>query len=435
MKILMFDIENNKAIKSFVYKPDGGAMVVAGSTGEGKTTAASALWGILNKSQDCLTHGENTGHITVSLGEDGPELIATRAFTAKTNTVSLVRMDGKPTSMADFKKMVLTLSENPHKIMDMKPTEQVATLLAAADVGDCDIGKMDADITLAEDNRLELHRKMEANEPGEEPPKVDAVDVEALLVERGEDDEHNRNIQAAKSDLENIKIRAEQQTNNKADEEAEIVQIDADLAMEVERLQLQAGDKKTNCAVLIAKADDHLKVLREEYNAANTLAKNELHDTSDVDAKMAAAHKDNAQAAAHVAWQAQHDKHHAIKTEWVAADDKIAKARLTKKNMLDGAKWPIEGLSIEDGVVYYNDNRLDNLGTSEQMLVCSALAIKNILAHPIKVVRLDGIESMSKADFKSLQKLFGDAGIQVLATRVSRGGVEEGEIVITEATE
>ena len=39
---------------------------------------------------------------------------------------------------------------------------------------------------------------------------------------------------------------------------------------------------------------------------------------------------------------------------------------------------------------------------------------------------------MSKNDFGQLQALFGENEIQVVSTRVARGDIEDGELVITE---
>ena len=45
MRILHFEILNNKKVKSFILDPNGEHVALAGPTGIGKTTCASALSG------------------------------------------------------------------------------------------------------------------------------------------------------------------------------------------------------------------------------------------------------------------------------------------------------------------------------------------------------------------------------------------------------
>jgi len=71
MRILRFDIMNDKKVASFIHDANGAHVEIAGRCGVGKTTAASALWDIVNSSKDCLKHGTRKGHITLHLGEGG----------------------------------------------------------------------------------------------------------------------------------------------------------------------------------------------------------------------------------------------------------------------------------------------------------------------------------------------------------------------------
>ena len=64
--------------------------------------------------------------------------------------------------------------------------------------------------------------------------------------------------------------------------------------------------------------------------------------------------------------------------------------------------------------------------------MCGALAADQIGQAVVRVVRLDGVESMSAEDFAQLETLFRERGIQVLSSRVSRGDLEDGEILIHE---
>jgi hypothetical protein len=62
--------------------------------------------------------------------------------------------------------------------------------------------------------------------------------------------------------------------------------------------------------------------------------------------------------------------------------------------------------------------------------IVSALNDPDIMDKPIKVVRMDGIESMSQADFETMKNYFNQNGIQVLSSRVAWGDAMENELVI-----
>jgi len=418
MRILRFDIENDKAISSWVHQADGEHVEIAGGCGIGKTTAASSLWQIANKSKDCLKHGERKGHIILHLGEDGPDLIASREFTKKTNTVKVERADGSPVSISDFKGMISHLSENPHKIAEMKPKERVDTLLKAADLGDVSIEEMDKQIEGAEAARLDAYRKAELCVPGDEPEKATAVDVSAISKELDKAHTANEGVRQDEREIERIiedGKRMALDIENRTDQMLDLQSQIASLQMEKDTLL----DKK-----------EDLSIAYKKRKAAHD--KMELIEIAPLKEQLASSAEANAKAAKHEQWKERKVKYLDLMQQRDCADETVKELRESKKDLLENAKWPLEGLSIEDGDVLYNGNLFSNLGQSEQMLVCAALAIKDILAHPLHVVRIDGAESLSKADFKKLQDLFGDNEIQVISTRVCESEPRDGELVIEE---
>jgi len=418
MRILRFDIQNDKAIASWIHDANSEHVEIAGATATGKTTAASALWDIAEKSKDCLTHGQKKGHIIVHLGEGKVDLIASREFTQSTNTIKVERADGSKVSAADFKAMLSVLSENPHKIKDMKPLERVKTLLGAADLGDVDLQKMDEEIAGAERARLDAGRDAENFVPGTEPEKAETVDVSAISEE----------IETARQN--NDIVDQDQREIDAIVEKGQLINVDI-IQIDERRVNLQK--ELDGLAVRVAELDTKKISLTADYKTRTAHhAELEIEDTTELSAKLATATEVNEKAGAHKQWEARKKQHNDLLNQRACADEAVKELRDHKEELLEGAVWPLEGLSIDDGEVMYNDSLFENLGESEQILVCAALSIKDILAHELHVVRLDGVESMSKVDFDKLQELFGDVGIQVISTRVCREQPDSHEIVITE---
>jgi hypothetical protein len=404
MKIIQIEIINNRKVKCFKVRLDGKNMTVAGDTGTGKTTAVSAFWDILEKCQDSITHGQSKGLIRVKLSDGSKVINAVRRNTKNMSTVRITDSEGDTIKMSDFKKLISDLAVNPHKIIDMKPAEQLRTLAAAADLGDVDLAGMDAEEKTLEEERLALYRLMSSLSPGDEPEDVKAVDVSALAQELNRANESN----AYRANLQN---EVESINSTRAEESKSIEALEA----QIERIKARNEGRVKKVVELTTELD-----------------KTEEVPTAELIARIETAQETNAKANDHAGWLEKKKLHDAKVEAHAAVDGKIKEIREAKQAALDGAKWPLDGLAIEDGNILYKNCLLSNLGTSEQLLVCSALAINEIISRPVKVVRLDGVESMSREDFAALTKLFNGKGVQVLSTRVTWGGTEPEEIVIVD---
>lgn len=410
MKIISIVIDNTKIVRLFHIKLDGKNLHVAGDVSQGKTTAISALWDIIEKKGDSITHGEKQGCVRIVLEGGGKRIIAERLTVPSGSTLRITDQDGGKITAQDFKGMLSALAVNPHKIMDMKGAEQVKTLLAAAAV-DIDLEAADKDIVNLEANRLGAFQKMEALKPGPEPEKAESVDVSALIREREDAGKTNRDNQANRDKL--VELKADRE----------------ELDTEVDGINDNIKQLK---AALEGKGDEGKKLDERIKNGAEVCKKLKDIDAAPIDKKIETSSVTNNNAVAYTNWTARSKEHATAQEAHKKLDDAIKDKRTARARALETAKWPLKGLAVEDGKVLYKGNLLSNLGESEQMLVCCALAIKDIKAHALKVVRIDGAESMSPEHIKSMVKMFNDEDIQVLSTRVSRGEIEPEEITIVE---
>lgn len=409
MHILSLEIINQKAIKCFQLDADGKNIEISGETGTGKTTAISALWDILSKGKDVLKHGEKKGVVRVAIGDEkATYYIAERETTPSKSTVTISKMLGQkalPMDMKDFEAMISKLSVNPHKITQMKPTERVKALLAAADC-DIDLDALDAQIAEAEQDRLLAGRAAKASKPVEVPAEAHPVSVSALIAERDEIQERNRKVKNGIAKLREY----EEQFN----------------ALGAERAKLKER---------LAEVEESLTVTAQAIKKGSEWVMNNPEEsTAELDKKIALAEETNKLAAVYEQAVKDHENHVMLQAMHKESDEQVKALQQSRKDALDSITWPLEGISIENGDIMYHGVLLENLGESEQMLVTSAIALGDIEKHDIKVVRLDGIESMSKKDYTALRNLFNGRGVQVLSTRVSRGDVDEGEIVIEDGT-
>lgn len=410
MKILKLAIENYRALKALYLDLNGGNLAVSGDTGQGKTTAISALWEIMSRVGKPLHEGEKKGVLKVILGDGSRKIIAMREFTAKTNKISISTDEGEKISIDEFKQWVDALGENPHEIMRMKPREQTETLLRCVDLPDgVDLDDLEKGIATASEERLLVGRQLKDAKAaiGEPPEKAERVDVAKLVAARDDIQSYNDKIEDAKKRVENhranlysCKERVKELKEKITEIEAQIVELNSD-------------------AIDISKNVDTGVKWLEEHSPKDMSEINEQINTADAT---------NRKADAYERYLSEHNRVDTLEQDYADADAEVKKLQAEQKQAIAGAKWPIDGVSIVDGKIHYNGTPLDCCGTSEQMLVCGAIAASAV--GEIRVVRMDGVESMSKADFDTLVKIFNDRDIQVLSSRVSRGEKDSGEIVI-----
>ena len=126
----------------------------------------------------------------------------------------------------------------------------------------------------------------------------------------------------------------------------------------------------------------------------------------------------------------------AAEEQYKAMTAKIEDVRSKKKALLDGAKLPLQGLTVEDGCLLYNGQQWDNISGSDQLIVSTAIIRE--LNPECGFVLMDKLEQM---DLDTLHK-FGvwlqSQGLQVIATRVSTGDecsiiIEDGYSVVKKA--
>lgn len=106
----------------------------------------------------------------------------------------------------------------------------------------------------------------------------------------------------------------------------------------------------------------------------------------------------------------------------------IANLRQQKAKLLEGAELPLPGLSVEDGELVYHGQKWDNMSSSDQMKVSTAIVRK--LNPGCGFVLLDKLEQMDLETMQEFGVWLEQEGLQAIATRVSTG--DECSIIISD---
>jgi len=200
LKILQVEVENYKRLGAFMLELDGDNLAIAGSTNQGKTTAISVLWDLLSVASDPIKKGEKKARIKILLGNGVENVVAERIITEKTSkiTVHIETVGGtkRKITAKEFKTWFSSLAVNPHRILDMKPTEQIKTLISAAHLPEgFNLGEMDQSIKDAEEDRKTTNsvrnRLLAKLGSDTEPEIVERVDPAELFEEIQAAQNHN----------------------------------------------------------------------------------------------------------------------------------------------------------------------------------------------------------------------------------------------------
>lgn len=104
----------------------------------------------------------------------------------------------------------------------------------------------------------------------------------------------------------------------------------------------------------------------------------------------------------------------------------LEQVRSAKMELLEEAELPLPGLSVEEGELTYNGYRWDNLSSSAQLQVATAIVRK--LNPKCGFILLDKLEQMDLDTLREFGQWLEQEGLQAIATRVSTG--EECSIII-----
>nr|DAP82302.1 MAG TPA: STRUCTURAL MAINTENANCE OF CHROMOSOMES PROTEIN [Caudoviricetes sp.] len=108
----------------------------------------------------------------------------------------------------------------------------------------------------------------------------------------------------------------------------------------------------------------------------------------------------------------------------------LEQTRKAKYDLLNGAKLPLEGLSVEDGELTFHGMKWDAMSGSDQLRVSTAIV--RALKPSCGFVLLDKLEQMDLNTLEQFGAWLEEQGLQAIATRVSTGGecsviIEDGE--------
>lgn len=404
VKIVSLEAQNVKRLKAVELTPtQDGLNLIGGKNGQGKTSVLDAIaWALggekfaPSKPKRAESATDPVIRVTLSNG-----FVVERS--GKNGTLKIKDPSGKKSGQKILDEFIEKLALNLPAFMAMNDKEKAKVLLQIIGVGD-QLYELDTKCSTLYNRRLEIGRIADQKEKfaKEMPVYPDApkepVSAADLIEQHQEILARNGQRQQWQAEAQQIQFVIQKLTADIERTKRELERLEATLAAE----QAKAAEAAKSPAELemesTAELEEQLRSV-EEINAK--VRANMDREKADLDAE---------------AYRKQYDE---LTTE-------IENIRIERMKLLDGAEMPLDGLSVEDGVLTYHGQAWDNMSGAEQ-LKCAAAIVRK-LNPKCGFVLMDKLEQMDLDTLREFGEWLEAEGLQVLATRVSTG--EECAVII-----
>ena len=262
--------------------------------------------------------------------------------------------------------------------------------------------------------------------------KWEAYDLGAAYKKLEQIKEHNSRIERAKLfrssyDSKLRKLEADKMIEISAEEKAISTERET-LLSDIERMKAQIKASEDKLAGLSGKLEDKKALAESRFNEAKTKldadmsVADEYTDKQPIDFAELQKEVENAEEMKRHLNEYSRMKGMQSELEELKAQSdeytrKIELARTLPGKILETAKIPIEGFTVQNGIPLINGLPVANLSEGEQLSLCVDVAISK--PNGLQVILIDGTEKLSSANREKLYSKCHEKGIQFIATRTT----------------
>ena len=405
VKINKLEIENVKRVKAVQIEPTAnGLTVVGGKNGQGKTSVLDSIAWALGGNSYKPSNPHREGSVVapmIRIQLDNGLIVERKG---DNGTLKVIDPSGKKAGQNLLNSFVEQFAINLPKFMEMNSKDKTKALLNTVD----GLGEK---IYELEQEELEIYNKRrtvgqirdQKKHYAEEQPFYkevgnEIVSASELIKEQQEILARNGENQRKRDNLENLTAKQTLAINKKAELERQLLEINNEL----ETLETDIETANKDVVDLIDESTEELEQSIENIEEINRKVRaNQDREKAEMDAE-----------------------HYAL--EYKDLSDEIDALREQKLDLLNGANLPLEGLSVDNGVITYKGQPWDNMSGSEQLIVATAIVRK--INPQCEFVLVDKLEQMDLETLLDFANWLKDNKLQAIATRVSTG--EECQIII-----
>lgn len=398
VKISSLELENVKRIKAVQIVPTAtGLTVIGGNNGQGKTSVLDAIAWALGGERYRPSAPTRDGSVIpprIRL-ELSNGLVVERS--GKNSALKVTDPSGQRAGQQLLNSFIEELALNLPKFMAASGKEKADTLLKIIGVGD-QLAALENQEKRAYSQRhaigqvADQKRKYAKEMPfyaGAPDKPVSALELiqrqQAILAKNGEN-QRKRN--------------------------------------QVEQLEL----RRSSCEQLVRDLEIKLAEAREKLEQALAdlqMARRDamdLHDesTAEIESDLQNIEAINIKVRANCDREKAEQEAEGYARQYEALTAELEEIRKRKYELLNGARLPLEGLSVEDGELTYHGKKWDAMSGSDQLRVSTAIV--RALNPQCGFVLMDKLEQMDLQTLREFGAWLQEQGLQAIATRVSTGG-------------
>lgn len=404
VKITSLELENVKRVKAVKIEPtENGLTVIGGKNNQGKTSILDAITWALGGDKYKPSQPKREGsmvdpHIHIQLSNG---ILVERS--GKNSTLKVTDTTGKKAGQKLLDSFISSFALDLPKFINSSAKDKASTLLQIIGVDD-QLTAFDNKESAAYNRRTEIGRIADQKKKyADEMPQWDGVPEEIVsaseLIQKQQDIlARNGENQRQRNNLEDLKKRH----NAKG---WELDRIDD----QIKELQKKRDELVNDLEDLNDKIAEGSKTVEQLKDESTAELEQNIADVDAINAKV----RDNLNK------QKAEEEASEYQRQYDALTKEIETVREDRTKLLDNAKMPLPGLSVDHGELTYKGQKWDNMSGSEQMIV--ATAIVRELNPKCGFVLLDKLEQMDVDTMNEFGKWLQKEGLQAIATRVSTG--------------
>lgn len=397
VKINTLEFENVKRIRAVALEPSlTGLTVIGGDNNQGKTsvldTIAWALGGDRYKPSNPTRDGSTIPpHIRITLSNG---LIVER--TGKNSALKVTDPNGRKSGQQLLNSFVEELALNLPRFMEQPDREKANTLLQIIGVGD----------QLRELERKETELYNRRRVVGQEADRKKKFALEMPFYPDAPQEPVSA-LELIQRQQIILAINGENQRKRQMVEQLEY---------RCKRLQ----DEMEQLEDKLLQLHDAYSIACADLGTAQKSAE-DLHDesTAQIEQDLENIEAINIKVRANFDRERAEQEAQRYRQQYDDLTGELESTRRAKTDLLNGAKLPLEGLSVENGELTYKGKKWDGMSGSDQLKV--ATAIVRALNPQCGFVLIDKLEQMDLNTMREFGAWLQKENLQAIATRVSTG--------------
>jgi hypothetical protein len=399
--ITSLELENVKKVKAVALEPAAaGLTVIGGRNGAGKTSVLDAIAWALGGEKFRPDAAKRSGSVLdpmlrVQLSNG---LTVTRK--GPKGALTVTDETGRRSGQQLLNSFIEVLALDLPRFLGASDKERAAILLNLLGLQD-QLDALEREERAKYDTRLQTGRDRDqarhhADSLDYYPDAGAPVSVTALTEKLKEAQAENARNRAFREKIGQLEVRREE------------------IQERIRELQAELGG-----------VNDGLRIAQEQAESLTD------RDEDAILQQIQAADEINAKVRANAARTEADQRASLLADEYDALTGEIEDIRARRAALLEGADMPLEGLSVQEGVLTYQGQPWSCMSSAEQLRAATAIVAR--LKPECRFVLVDKLEQMDTDTLRQFGAWAAEQGLQVIGTRVSTGGectviIEDGEI-------